>query len=191
MAFPTRIIDHQDRIVEALPWPLGASERVEAWAQAVGRQVQDVEDATWALVHETSLDLARGVQLERWGERLGEPQGSLTVEEWRWLLKGKLVLRRSGGQVDDVTRALRIATGNQGPVYLYAFPPAKVGIQYFADPELSAAHRIRVRQWVALSLPAGIGLEHIIEMPISGFGLDSDDDALLEGLDDGLLGVMI
>lgn len=189
--FPTRIIDHQDRLVEALPWPLGASERVEAWASAVGRQVQDVEDTQWDLTHETSLELAKGAQLVRWGERLGEPQGSLTVEEWRGFLKAKLMLRTSAGQAEEIVRILRVITGDQGPAYLYPMPPARVGLVYRAKNPLSEAHRTRVKQWMEKVVPAGVAIEHIIEAPLVAFGLDSDTDDWLEGLGQGLLGRVI
>ena len=189
--WPTRIIDHPERAVAALPWPVSTWPNFVAHVRAVARQVQDLEDAAWDLVYERLIDQAVGVQLTWWGELLDEPQGELTLQEWRLFLKAKLRLPYSACRADEITATLRAITGNHGPAHLYPFPPARVGLAYFVDTPLSASHRARVRLWMERMVTGGVAIEHIIEKPLGGFGLSVEDDPLLTGLDEGLLGVTI
>lgn len=189
--WPTRIIDHPDRMVAALPWPLLAAPRVVALVRAVGAQIQQLEDVAWDLVYERQLPSAVGAQLQVWGELLDEPQGELTVQEWRHFLRAKLQIPRTACRPEEITATLRVVTGNHGPAHIYLYPPARVGLAYFADAPLSASHRARVRLWMERMVTGGVAIEHIIEKPLGGFGLSVEDDPLLTGLDDGLLGVAI
>ncbi len=191
MNWPVYVIDHAQRAVEALPWPVSTYPHAVAFVRATGRQVQQLEDVQRALLTERQLPEAVGAQLEAWGELLDEPQGDLTIAEWRLLLRAKLRLPHSACRTDEIAATLRAITGDHGPTYVYKLPPARLGLHYFADVPLSAAHRERVKLWMERMVTGGVAIEHIIETPLGGLGLSGDEDPLLEGLGTGLMGEVI
>lgn len=189
MSLPIRIIDHADRLVGMLPWPLSERSRFIAWMRAVGHQLQELEDVFWALLHARYIDEAVGAQLDQWGGILNEPRGGLHDGEYRSFLKAKLHASRSRCTPDEVCAILRTITGDQAQVHYYSMPPRRYGLAYFTATPLSAEHRARLIVWMQRLQPAGYALDHLVEAPLGAFGLD--DDPNTEGWDEGIWGEVI
>lgn len=91
------IPDHKDRIVAKLPFRL-RQPGISALAQAIGSEVQALEDDIFDLVESSSINVAKGAMLDRWGAYVGEPRLGLTDDVWRRVIKAKTVALKSASR---------------------------------------------------------------------------------------------
>lgn len=116
-------------------WPEHAATLLPSWARyldawrafaaGLGAGAQVVEDLVADLLASSPLDTASPAYLERWGEIVGEPRGSLTTAEHRAILRARIVALRSRGRPDDVIRTMQAATA-PSIVRLFYTPPGYV-----------------------------------------------------------------
>lgn len=102
-------------------------------------QVQELENALWAVLVNTTLDNAEGDALEQLGALVGMARGALgitpwTDEEYRTVLRATILANRSNGTGDDLLAILHRLLGSWGVSLTEYFPAALV-----AEPDASPA----------------------------------------------------
>lgn len=126
-----------------------------AWLE----QVQDVEDALWQLLTETTLETAENAQLDELGAILDEPRASLTDTPYRTMLRAKALALRSNGNVPDLL-ALAELLIPEGYTLTQYFPAALV----VEASEPTALPETRVLALLRLATAAGVGV-HLATAP--------------------------
>lgn len=74
-------------------------------------QVQDLENAAWRCATERSVDTAIGAQLDQIGVIVGQPRLGLDDEDYRPLIRARVLANRSEGTVGDLYAVARAAMG--------------------------------------------------------------------------------
>lgn len=180
---PDYIANHVERALGDLVTMLGGRPVIEALVRALGEEVQELEDATWACVADRLLSTAVGTQLDAWGEIVGEQRGGLNDLEYRAFIEARILSNLSEGEPDRMARILSVLVGGV-PVRYVPLYPAAMFFQYVRPAWTSARHRARVVAQMVEVAPAGVSVDHITEAIDGYFGFDDDDDAL--GFDEGL-----
>jgi hypothetical protein len=85
--------------------------RFEAMLTSWLRQVQDLEDAWWQILVETTLDAAVGAQLDQLGEILGLARSGLSDTLYRRALRAQILALRSRGTADELIRIAELVAG--------------------------------------------------------------------------------
>lgn len=131
IAAVTQITDHAGAGAALLMRELRSKPRVAAVLAALMARVQDAESALWALLTDT-LDTAVGAQLDQLGAVLGAGRGTLSDTDYRAVLRGVVLARRSRGTPADVCAVLRAMLG-VGPDFTFSGGGACVLLEP-ADP---------------------------------------------------------
>jgi hypothetical protein len=84
--------------------------RVRALARAHLTQLQELEDAAWA-VFTAGLDTATGDALDQYGRLLVFPRGALDDTCYRAILRGVVRARRGSGTSEDLLQTAALALG--------------------------------------------------------------------------------
>lgn len=143
----TRVTDHGDRMRRHLMARL-RKPNILAWLASYARQVQELEDALWALLVETLESGIGGVSLDQIGALLGLERGATADGPYRALLRAAARLRRARGGPPDLIAAAKLAldtiafTYEEGsasilvsPAEPLPFPAAQLRkVLGFADP---------------------------------------------------------
>jgi hypothetical protein len=105
------ITDHEARGVALLMRALRDKALVVAILRAALRQVQSLEDATWALLTLT-LDNATGAALDQFGELLGERRDTgLADDVYRDVLRATILANRSNGTGNELLAICHLLFG--------------------------------------------------------------------------------
>jgi hypothetical protein len=104
-------------------------------------EVQEVEDAFWALIL-LGIDNAQGAHLDQLGALLGEPRLGLGDLAYRNLVRARAVSNRSRGNYTDVRDTLRACLD---------------GVNYTLDPSYPAGLLADLATFPGAGLPARIG----------------------------------
>lgn len=102
----TQITDHAGEGAALLARALQNKQVLRALLDALMAQVQDAENALWALLNDT-LDTAVGAQLDQLGAVLLQPRSGLLDEPYRTVLRAAVLARKSRGNPGDVCAVLR------------------------------------------------------------------------------------
>lgn len=137
------------------------SPKLQALASAYLKQLQDVEDALWAMLTESSLATATYDQLDQLGALENVPRSSIATsgtfgdDAYRRCLRGIVAARRSRGYPEDVINAARLMLGHsnfsyvEGAASLYVEPHQPI----VASPSYVPTAELLVLQTAA---PAGV-----------------------------------
>lgn len=89
------------------------------WADLLGRQQQDVEDATQTLLTLLDIDASEGVQLDVIGRIVGQPRTGVDDPTYRLYLRARILANRSTGTVENIYAVMRALFGQDTarPVY--------------------------------------------------------------------------
>jgi hypothetical protein len=125
--------------------------------------IQDIEDQVEKLLTERGVDTAIGAQLDVLGAIVGEPRKSRTDELYRPWVKARVLVNRSGGEIDTALRITRMIVGRVReyvieyvPLYPAAFRIAVTG-GGFTDEGVTLAHDLQAILLEAA--PVGVGVE--------------------------------
>jgi hypothetical protein len=100
-----QITTHAASAVALLPRVLRTRPRVLAVLAAWARQLQEIEDALWALLTST-LDTAVGARLDQFGALLLQARGALADDAYRAVLRACVLARKSRGTAADLCAVL-------------------------------------------------------------------------------------
>jgi hypothetical protein len=91
------IPDHTTRIVSKIPFRLRQPGIISA-AQAIAYEVQALEDDIFDFLESSSIDVATGKMLDRWGDYVGEPRLGLSDVIWRRVIKAKTIALKASSR---------------------------------------------------------------------------------------------
>lgn len=96
--------------------------------EAVGFEAQDLEDALFQVIDETTLGAAVGVNLERLGALVDEPRNS-DMDSAYWVrIAAKVLVNRSTGSIDDLIRIFQTLVEGADVQVLEVYP-AKIVVK--------------------------------------------------------------
>lgn len=101
--------------------------RLRSFARALGQGAQALERLCYNVLLGTSLDLAQGVHLDRWGELVNEARGALDQVAYRQFIEFRAQASTIGDDTPEVVALLeRMVT----PLTVRAWPMFPCGVQY-------------------------------------------------------------
>ncbi len=106
----TRIADHAAEAKALVMSALRDKPAIAAIVAALARQVQQVEDAQWAVISIT-IASGEGDALDQYGELLEQSRSGLTDANYRPVLRATALARRSRAITEDVLSMIRAALG--------------------------------------------------------------------------------
>lgn len=99
-----------------------ARNRTQVILTALLNRVQELEDASWALLTNMSVLLATGDLLDKLGKLVGEPRLGRSDADYRVAIKLQIRTLRSRGRATDIIDVSTIAAINSTPKYTEHFP---------------------------------------------------------------------
>ncbi len=96
------IPDHEERAEALLPFVFRTRPRFCALVQSMGAGVQLLEDALYDVVAGGTLDNATLDALGQWGDIVGEEKGALLDEEYRLIIRSRVLANKCGGTRDEL-----------------------------------------------------------------------------------------
>ncbi len=128
--------------------------RNQALLECVMAQVQELEDASWAIYGAFDVDTAEGDQLDLLGKLVGEGRQDRDDDEYRTAVRVRILVNGSNGRMSEL---LAIAEGISPTAVITAreFYPAALAIEFdtFGGSNLQAAYRL-----LRAAKPAGVRL---------------------------------
>ncbi len=124
----------------------GNMDRFEALLEIFVEVFQELEDVDVELVLDTMIETAEGVHLDQWGELVGEPRADWPDDDYRRLIRARILTNRSGGLPEDLISILLLLT-DLDELTLIEWFPKEIGMLYKIDPPTSDEYREKlVRQ---------------------------------------------
>lgn len=108
----TKITDHADRGVAILPLQFRKKEFIAALLRSWLKRAQDIEDAFWDLIVETTLQTSIGDALDQIGELLAFSRGVLDDDDYRVILRAIIRARKSSGTSEDLLDVIGLLLGS-------------------------------------------------------------------------------
>jgi hypothetical protein len=147
--------------------------RNQAAVQAVLDEVQELENAAWAVYNAFDPDTAVGQALDFMGRLVGEPRLSRTDDDYRRAIRVRLLVNYSDGTIEQL---LEIVAGfldeTEAVVSLDEYYPAAVVVEVLGDQEgisITDLHRL-----LFAAKAGGVRLNTVVA--------DEDPDAIGGGL---------
>jgi hypothetical protein len=103
----TQILDHAARALGRLAMQLKESATHQGKLNAWSQQIQELEDAAYALLGLRSIDDCEGVQLDGIGVIVGAPRGNLDDAGYRLRIKAQILINRRSGEVETLIAILK------------------------------------------------------------------------------------
>jgi hypothetical protein len=183
----SHITDHVARTLANLPSRFSIAARLRALVTILATECQTLEDTLWDLISDRMLSTAAGVQLDAYGELVGQVRlGGFTDDEYRRLISVRIRANKTSGQVEDVIQIMSMllapfAVGVGSDVHYWPLPPAAYGLEWVRDTYSSAAVVAMLPAFVVAITGAGIGVDELVEALPGYWGFEGDDDALSLG----------
>lgn len=148
--------NHEGLAVSRLPGVLRNQLHVRRLTMALARGAQRLEDDLWGVYEGTTLGLAQGDALDRWGALVGEPRGSLLEDnDYRAVIEARAFANHCDGTPDMLIALMERALAPTLCVEYFHLPPAGFQIQASRESWMSEERRGRVRAILADASPAG------------------------------------
>lgn len=154
------IPDHAERLVRRMPTALQAQLRLPLILQGLAAGIQELEDVAFSVLDGSTLQAAKGEQLRRWADLVGQGYDGLTDHQLRRFVQARLrVLRlyRHGTEapIDALIDIALVANGADSVRY-FGLYPAGLNVTMFrsrwmAPEEVSALVRL-----LGDAIPAGV-----------------------------------
>ncbi len=101
----------------------------EAWVQLLGRQFQDLEDATQSLFTLLDIDNSSGAQLDVIGRIVGQPRSGQADAVYRLFLRARVAANRSSGDPESI---YAVYSALYGATVTMVLTTGMVGVKEFA-----------------------------------------------------------
>ena len=162
--------DHEAIAVSRLPGVLRNNLHIRRLTITLARAVQRLEDDVFGVYEGTSLGMAQGVSLDRWGALVGEPRGSLVSDaDYRPVIEARILANNCDGTVDALMRVMEAALQPVICIEYFDLFPAGFQIQASREQWMSEERRSRVRAILEDATCAG-RLALWVEAISGGFG---------------------
>lgn len=157
--------DHAAELADELIAYLRTKPRIAALGEALGSQLQELEESLLDLRDERTLDVAVGEQLDQYGRLVGEQRGALADDEFRRFIAARILSNTSQGVPDRLIDVIRILAGPFAletpttytePIYIPRYPAGYTLTVIREPPALTAAMKERIRAQMVSITPAGV-----------------------------------
>lgn len=165
------IANHIQRGLDVLLSQYRRSTKFKGLISAFLKQVQDLENASFACIVNRRLDSAAGVNLDQYGRVFNQPRNGLSDDEYRNVIKVRIAAYRGKGNIKSVTS---IAAGLfgvaarysplRGPAYTISVIVSSVASAQFAQTAIDI---------LFLTRPAGVSLADFLESQSGSFTFDT------------------
>lgn len=173
------ITDHIAIALDRLPWRFSRTV-TKAFVEAVGEEIQLIEDACLDLIFERFLQSAQGAQLDQYGSILSTPRAGLNDSDYLALLLTRVLVNRSSGETNTLLKIVSRLLGLGDSVRLIQAYPASLYFNIlvpFLTPT-TARRRAFVVSALQDAMAAGVGFGGVVEAQPQYFGFASDPDSL-------------
>lgn len=156
-----RVESHGSDAVELL-LPQFRTPLVEALVRALAGGVQDIDDMTWRVLTERSLDTAAGAQLDTIGAVVDLTRAGWDDETYRTLLRAQILVLRSTGSWPEYFAVLAVVGVDTSLVSFVEYQPAAAVVALGAPPPIEVAFVFGLLERLR---PACI--RHALEWPVA------------------------
>lgn len=179
-----KINDHGDRAVDRLPQQFKRKPNFGATVRAVADQIQDIEDAAFALFNGRSVFDATAANLDRIGAIVGQARpisGPAATDDdvYRGMILARVIINRTQGEPEPIISLLLLLGANS--VHLVEMFPATLLVQFEGTLVTDGP---TTRDLLEQATPP-IGLD-VVKFSSDYFGFAGDPDSL--GFGEGELG---
>lgn len=126
--------------------------RFASLLSAFGSQIQDIEDALFQILSDTSIDSAAGMQLDGVGTIVGEERNGLSDADYRLRIKARVLANKSSGTIEDLLGICDVL-GLTATTVLEPFP-ANVEL----ESTIAITNGFEVGRFLQSARAAGVGL---------------------------------
>lgn len=156
MSIISQITNHDDQAKNRVITQYKDSVNLNKIISVYTQQIQEFEDAAFALINERTLDGSIGFQLDQMGTILDEIRNGLDDDDYRIVLKAKIAENVSEGTPEDLIGIFKVLLNPEevhyNEIYPAGFELTAIGDQ---DPVSSIE---RVKQAINRAKPAGVEL---------------------------------
>lgn len=114
----TKITDHTAAAVARLPSQWADKPNTVAFLEALVGGFQSLSDAIWQLLTERGIDDAYGVGLDRIGAKVGQPRDGASDDDYRRLLRARILTSRSKGTPADLIAIGRLIVNDPAATFV-------------------------------------------------------------------------
>lgn len=181
----TQKTTHVEEALDNLLSQFKGKPNIEALISLLASQIQELENAAFQIVEDTTLTAAVGDQLDGWGRIFDQPRNGQVDATYRTFLQAKTRIIRSRGTIEDLIEILDLLTGGTMSIELSEFPdtdPAHFDIN-ITTALPAGTDGVIVARLTLRAKPAGVrGLITFFDSDGIGFdtvgeGFDDADDA--------------
>ncbi len=123
------VTDHEEQGVALLISQFRDKPFIEILVKALMTQVQELENALFALLVERSIDTAVGAQLAVIGRIVGQEKGTFDEETFRTFIRGRVLVNRSSGTTDQMVELVNTLLPDGASLVLREYYPAAFQIE--------------------------------------------------------------
>lgn len=171
------IPDHADRASALLPGYMQDQPNIAALMKPILEEFQRLEDTTYSLIVDRTLNTAAGASLDQYGELLDEPRAGWGDGLYRRLLKAKIVVNNSAGTIDDYTKIAQIMT-EATSVRVIVLQEMSTIVEYLVPDEQSATWRVEIIRMLEAAAALGVRLLIFECRTAAAFAFEEDIDGL-------------
>lgn len=123
------VSDHEDQGVALLISQFRNKPFIEILVRALMAQVQELEVVFFDLLVKRALDTAVGAQLDVIGRIVGQPRGTFDEDTYRTFLRGRVLVNRSSGTVDQMIELANTLLPDGASIVVREYYPAAFEIE--------------------------------------------------------------
>jgi hypothetical protein len=153
--------------------------RLRALVRELAGEVQEVENALWGMVAQTSIDTAEGVWLDRLGAIVGEAREGATDTDYRKYIRARIAANGSASVVEDVLSVMRAWAGGVLPT-LAVIDRFPAGFELQLPSPVTLAELPRLFRLVRAARAAGVGVMLIYQTTADADAFTFSSDATLQ-----------
>jgi len=154
---PMRVPNHVERGLSLLLSQYKGRPLLTAWTVSYLKQVQLLDDATYATIISRFLERATNAQLDLIGKLVGEPRRDRDDALYRVFIAARIRVNRSTGLTRDIVDVLAIIYG--GTYVLIDQAPANLRLELLEIPELATAD---ILEMLRDAKAGGVGLTLVV-----------------------------
>jgi alpha-D-ribose 1-methylphosphonate 5-triphosphate synthase subunit PhnG len=174
----TRVTEAQDNLIDQFKDHTNIDAIVKAFAQ----QSQDLENAAFEVLLETTLADAIGIQLDNLGTIVGVERGGRNDADYRVRIGAQILLNTASGTIEELL-ALAVALGATTDVLLREVQPAKIEIEV----DIPITNGAEIGAVMGQAKAGGVGFSFTWYESATPFKFDTSG----QGFDQGEFGEMI
>ena len=132
---------------------------------AIGAQLQEIEDALWALLYAFDVDTATGDQLEKLGIIVGEAPLGRTEEDFRSAIRARILINQSDGHLEQLIE-IAVLLFPTARVRVTEYPPASLAVEFVGD--LGTLSHSNISRLLKQAKAGGVRLDTIVSPTAAG-----------------------